>query len=625
MMTGKCVRDASRIPPFYTCHMRNGCCVELPHLSDSNNHHSDSATLSSTAARSSSLNTSGGQAHLRRKIMFSSRSSNYERLEGGMGPSRLNGMRFSAWKKFAFGAVVIIGLVLVFGPRKEDLLPSKSMNRPGLSDIDYDPPPPPPESPAKSHPMPSPADEDEIIPEPSKHRPVDPASDPDLSKTVHCSAPHTPSQPLVQYALMIDAGSTGSRIHIYKFNNCGPSPMYEYEVFRMTKPGLSSYAGRPQEAAQSLDVLLDEAVKVVPEALRACTPVAVKATAGLRLLPGSQSADILDAVTQRLHQRYPFSLQNQDGVVIMDGKDEGVYAWITANYLMNTIRSDSPSGAPTYAVLDLGGASTQIVFEPVFDSLKPDSTLEEGEHKYDLAFGGKKHVLYQHSYLGYGLMRARSSVHRIVEFMGSLRGSGSGANATIANPCLAKGTERTVEITDERLDDKFNVTMIGEDIGSFEACNRVVELVMAKDAICEVKPCSFNGVYQPSLLETFPSGKVLLLSYFYDRLQPFLSASPSLSSAPIHVSTFATLAQQICSGRPAWMQHWGDDTELMEELEGRPEWCLDMTFMHALLRLGYELDGSREVQIGKQIEGTELGWCLGATLAMIGADLKCRA
>lgn len=356
------------------------------------------------------------------------------------------------------------------------------MNRPGLSDIDYDPPPPPPESPAKSHPMPSPADEDEIIPEPSKHRPVDPASDPDLSKTVHCSAPHTPSQPLVQYALMIDAGSTGSRIHIYKFNNCGPSPMYEYEVFRMTKPGLSSYAGRPQEAAQSLDVLLDEAVKVVPEALRACTPVAVKATAGLRLLPGSQSADILDAVTQRLHQRYPFSLQSQDGVVIMDGKDEGVYAWITANYLMNTIRSDSPSGAPTYAVLDLGGASTQIVFEPVFDSLKPDSTLEEGEHKYDLAFGGKKHVLYQHSYLGYGLMRARSSVHRIVEFMGSLRGSGSGANATIANPCLAKGTERTVEITDERLDDKFNVTMIGEDIGSFEACNRVVELVMAKDA-----------------------------------------------------------------------------------------------------------------------------------------------
>lgn len=62
----------------------------------------------------------------------------------------------------------------------------------------------------------------------------------------------------------------------------------------------------------------------------------------------------------------------------------------------------------------------------------------------------------------------------------------------------------------------------------------------------------------------------------------------------------------------------------MEELAGRPEWCLDLTFMHGLLRLGYEFGDSREVNIGKQIEGTELGWCLGATIAMVGGELKCR-
>ena len=62
----------------------------------------------------------------------------------------------------------------------------------------------------------------------------------------------------------------------------------------------------------------------------------------------------------------------------------------------------------------------------------------------------------------------------------------------------------------------------------------------------------------------------------------------------------------------------------MNELEGRPEHCLDLTFMHALLRLGYEFGDDREVSIGKQIEGTELGWCLGATIAMVGGDLKCR-
>ncbi len=57
--------------------------------------------------------------------LFSPRSSNYERLEGGMGPSKTSGVRRFGWKKFAIGAVLIIGLVWVFGPRKEDIVPQK--------------------------------------------------------------------------------------------------------------------------------------------------------------------------------------------------------------------------------------------------------------------------------------------------------------------------------------------------------------------------------------------------------------------------------------------------------------------------------------------------------------------
>lgn len=325
--------------------------------------------------------------------------------------------------------------------------------------------------------------EDEIVP-PASARPTSPATDPDPSKTVYCTAPYKAGVPIVQYALMIDAGSTGSRIHIYKFNNCHGSPTYEYEVFRQTQPGLSSFGGRadgtkgrPLEAAESLDVLLDEAVKVIPVHLQKCTPIAVKATAGLRLLGTAQSEEILQAVRHRLTEKYPFSLVEKDGVAIMDGKDEGVYAWITANYLLNTIRDDTPANTPTYAVLDLGGASTQIVFKPVFNSTKPESTLEDGEHKYDLTFGGKTHVLYQHSYLGYGLMRARTSVHRLVDFVSTFQHGPD--DGTVPNPCLAKGTYRIIELDGEP---KRSVPMSGSDVGSFEACNRIMELVMAKDA-----------------------------------------------------------------------------------------------------------------------------------------------
>jgi len=240
-------------------------------------------------------------------------------------------------------------------------------------------------------------------------------------------------------------------------------------------------------------------------------------------------------------------------------------------------------------------------------------------------------VLYQHSYLGYGLMRARKHVHTLVDFMASIRvvppssSTKESLQGIVGNPCLARGMRRVVEVDhddDSNNGGKRNVTMDGEEIGSFEACDRIVQLVLAKDAICEVKPCSFNGVYQPSLLDSFPNGKVLLLSYFYDRLAPLLPPD-----TPITVSTIASTAQDICKGRETWItnQRWNNDANLMKELQDRPEWCLDLVFMHALLRLGYEFQDGREVKIGKKIGGTELGWCLGATIAMVGGELTCRA
>ncbi|PPQ68786.1 hypothetical protein CVT25_008864 [Psilocybe cyanescens] len=552
--------------------------------------------------------------------MISPRSSNYERLEGGHGPTRTGSPKRFAWKKFAIAAAVLIGMVYLFGPRESRSLPWKSKAKLPDSTYTYEddvqPDPAPIAVPPKTRPA-------AVVDKPKTEEVVHPEKfedDHDPSRTTHCTSPHSPHDPIVQYALMIDAGSTGSRIHIYKFNNCGPSPEYEYETFEMTKPGLSSYKDDPEDAAKSLDVLLDKAVRVVPRSLRGCTPVAVKATAGLRLLPGSKSADILHAIEKRLHEVYPFKLPERDGVVIMDGKDEGVYAWITANYLLGTIKADAPKDTTTHAVLDLGGASTQIVFEPVFSSA--DKRLEEGEHKYELKFGGRTHTLYQHSYLGYGLMRARMHVHSLVNFMASIRtpSEKEKKEKIVGNPCLGRGMRRMVEVTDEVTQVAKNVTMDGEEIGSFEACDRIVQLVLAKDSICEMKPCSFNGVYQPSLLDSFPHGKVLLLSYFYDRLAPLIP-----STTPLTVSTIAETARDVCQGPKKWRtMPWGKDEELIEELEGRPEWCLDLTFMHALLQLGYEFQDTRPVDIGKQIRGTELGWCLGATIEMVGGELTCR-
>ncbi|ORX33804.1 nucleoside phosphatase family-domain-containing protein [Kockovaella imperatae] len=448
-------------------------------------------------------------------------------------------------------------------------------------------------------------------------------TDPDPASTTACADPYDSKRPLVQYALTIDAGSTGSRIHVYKFHNCGPSPTLEYETFKMLNPGLSAYARDPTAAAASLDPLLREAKRVVPKSLWSCTPVEVKATAGLRLLGTDESNAILDEVRNRLETYWPFSVPNQNAVEIMDGKDEGVYAWITANYLLGKIGEGAKS-TDTLAVMDLGGASTQIVFEPKFPA---DSTQElvDGEHKYQLSFGGKDFTLYQHSYLGYGLMRARRSVHNLVAFTWSFGHSNLdwdtlSENEQVPNPCLSRGTTRRVEL-DPPGRTAVNVTMHGSN-GGFDACNRVVELVMAKDDVCEVKPCSFAGQYQPSLLDTFPHGQLLALSYFTDRIKPLLSGR----TADLKIADLTEMAKDVCDGPEAWRLRWGSDAAAMAELEDRPEYCLDLTFMNALLGLGYELGPERDLLVEKKLNGVELGWALGAGLALVEkATLTCTA
>jgi guanosine-diphosphatase len=433
-----------------------------------------------------------------------------------------------------------------------------------------------------------------------------------------CTKSYSKEKPLIQYALMIDAGSTGSRIHVYKFNNCGPSPELESENFEMTPKkqggsGLSAYGDDPEAAARSLDVLMEVALKNVPKEYQACTPIAVKATAGLRKLGEKKSNDILAAVRRHLDNDYPFPLVSEErkGVEVMPGEMEGVYAWITVNYLLGHI--GGPDKNPTAAVLDLGGGSTQIIFEPTF----PDTPrgglptkLVEGEHKYELDFAKRKFDLYQHSYLGYGLMEARNNLHSTI--LAALHETNKNnreyLQKPIVNPCIAPGMTREVEVSmpkGHELGDTITVNMTGPTTASPTQCRGWAEKTLRKDDECKIAPCSFRGVHQPPFDQTFASEDVYLLSYFYDRTQD-LGMPESFTLRELQ-----DLADKVCHGEKGW-DVFAAVPKALEELKGRPEWCLDLNFQFELLRSGYGMPIDREVKIAKKIKGNELGWCLGA-------------
>lgn len=433
----------------------------------------------------------------------------------------------------------------------------------------------------------------------------------------------------VDYVVMIDAGSTGSRVHVYEFNTCKSPPVLLSEKFEMLKPGLSSFDTDTKGAAASLDPLLKTAMETVPKDKQGCTPVSVKATAGLRLLGKEKSDNILKEIRSHLENDYPFAVVEGDGISILDGSLEGVFAWVTANYLLGNIGNEEK--VPTAAVFDLGGGSTQIVFEPEFGN---NEKMVEGEHKYDFTFGDHKFTLYQFSHLGYGLMQARNKINSLIvkaalqnnkELKNSKinnKDAAKDAKATISinNPCIPPGVTAEnvqVDISDDEI---YLVNFKGPSVASGAQCRFLAEQVLNKDAECTQKPCSFNGVHQPSLTKTIRKNQdMYVFSFFYDRTNPL--GFPSSFT----VEELSDLAKVVCNGDQLWKEVLLDDH--VKQLNEEPQWCLDLSFITAMLHTGYDIPLHRELRTAKTIDNNELGWCLGASLPLLdksNGNWKCR-
>jgi len=138
------------------------------------------------------------------------------------------------------------------------------------------------------------------------------------------------------YVLVLDAGSTGTRIHVYKFqattdNENGDTFVLKNEVFEERKPGLSSFADRIYQAEAQIDELLKIADREVSRFKHRSTPLVLRATAGLRLLSETKQKLLLESVSNTF-RKYGFYRPKMD-IAIMNETEEGIDAWLTLVYL----------------------------------------------------------------------------------------------------------------------------------------------------------------------------------------------------------------------------------------------------------------------------------------------------
>lgn len=288
-----------------------------------------------------------------------------------------------------------------------------------------------------------------------------------------------------KYAVIIDAGSSGSRVRIYRW----PTPVGESRVALQSsgvreinntkiEPGLSS-AANLQRVSNDIRRLLSFAGQIVPRPLQRSSPVYLMATAGMRLLLENKMSMVMNHVDSIMSDSSfnPFHYASKESSRILSGEEEGVFAWIAVNYLLGVFNNDRHSRNETVAILEMGGASTQIAFVPKGDILAD---------KFPVLLGGSRYPLYVHSYLYYGV----NAVHeRIMKRL--IADTDGDSSQPIDHPCLFRGDNVT--------DDKLNRTFVG--IGDPSGCLRILNQLVhkAEPANCYPKPCAIGAFYQPTI------------------------------------------------------------------------------------------------------------------------------
>ncbi|EMD95406.1 hypothetical protein COCC4DRAFT_35226 [Bipolaris maydis ATCC 48331] len=469
-----------------------------------------------------------------------------------------------------------------------------------------------------------------------------------------------------RYGVVLDAGSSGTRVHVYRWLNhnaardkATDAQLHSLPVIETDKkwtkkihPGISTFGENPHRVGPDhLEKLLSHALKHVPVDQVPNTPLFLLATAGMRILPESQRKEILHQVCQFARSTTQFQLPDCDvHIQVIPGETEGLYGWIAANYLLGGF--DQPklhqhgNGHSTYGFLDMGGASAQIAFAP--------NATEAEKHADDLTLlrlrtldgTPLEHKVFVTTWLGFGVNQARE---RYIKAL-----LDSSTEKELPDPCLPAGLR--LEVTqegkfidsDSDLDDddepksKAAAELVGT--GEFPECLRQTYPLLEKEKKCTNSPCLINGQHVPAI--DFKVNHFVGVSEYWHTTHEIFEHGHK--DKAYDLKTYQERVNQFCSQdwksikKGIKKEKWGKkvDQDKAREVCFKASWIISM--LHdgiGVPRVGIEgLDGSQNTtktvldnakakgftdpfQAVNKINDIELSWTLGKMVLYASSEI----
>ncbi|KAM4756141.1 LOW QUALITY PROTEIN: ectonucleoside triphosphate diphosphohydrolase 4 [Cyanocitta cristata] len=439
--------------------------------------------------------------------------------------------------------------------------------------------------------------------------------------------------PNLNYGIVVDCGSSGSRIFVYCWprHNGNPHELLDIQQMRDSnrrpvvmkiKPGISEFASSPDKVSDYISPLLSFAAEHVPRSKHKETPLYILCTAGMRILPESQQKAILEDLLTDIPVHFDFLFSDSHAEVI-SGKQEGVYAWIGINFVLGRFehtddedeamvevqipgseRRDPIFRKRTVGILDMGGVSTQIAYEvPQSEEVAKNSAefnlgcdAHQTEHVYRV---------YVATFLGFGGNAARQRYEDSL-FSSTLlsnrllgRQSGLSPDSPFLDPCLP------LDARDELRQRGLTLHLRGT--GDFQLCRELLRPLLNRT---NGTRSSLNGVFQPPV--RFQESEFYGFSEFYYCTEDVLRMGGDYSAA-----RFTRAAKEYCATR------WSVLRQRFErglyashaDLHRLKFQCFKSAWMFEVFHRGFSFPESYgSLKTALQVYDKEVQWTLGAIL-----------